>query len=183
MTATQPRRVSLNLKAMSDAGVRAIAGTTLKPLLDAEEQARAERVANPDIGDRMPDGSVFAGCTADGARLFAMPENASALLDFNQAAAYAQKLSQNSALGHDDWRVPTAEELDVLFNNRAKIGGLEQTDQKFPLCFWSGSAYGDDTYALQYFHDGSKVGASPPRRESVRAVRSVPGVRAPAAGF
>jgi hypothetical protein len=31
-----------------------------------------------------------------------------------------------NAHGHKDWRLPTKVELDVLFNNRAAIGGFER---------------------------------------------------------
>src|SRR5580704_14378436 len=40
------------------------------------------------------------------------------------------------AHGHQDWRVPTKNELNVLFNNRAAIGGFDTTGWH-----WSSSPY------------------------------------------
>ena len=36
-------------------------------------------------------------------------------------------LGKTHAYGHEDWRLPTSGELDILFNKRAAIGGFNQT--------------------------------------------------------
>ena len=76
------------------------------------------------VGDKMPDGTIFAGISPDTHQpMYAVPADASISMDFNEAAKYAAKLD---AHGHEDWRVPTKAELDVLFQNREK-GALKGT--------------------------------------------------------
>ena len=70
----------------------------------------------------MPDGTVLAGISPDTNKpMYATPADASLTMTFNEAQEYAAKLD---AHGHKDWRVPTKAELNVLFNNRAAIGGF-----------------------------------------------------------
>jgi hypothetical protein len=59
--------------------------------------------------------------------MYATPADASMTMEFNQAKGYAQGLNTQKAYGHDDWRVPTSAELNVLFNNRAAIGGFDMS--------------------------------------------------------
>jgi hypothetical protein len=74
------------------------------------------------VGDRMPDGTIYAGVSPDsGKRLFAAAADAPRLMAFKDANHYAQTLEVH---GHKDWRLPTREELTNLFNNRAEIGGF-----------------------------------------------------------
>jgi hypothetical protein len=42
---------------------------------------------------------------------------------FDQAKAYCAALDTH---GHRDWRVPTRNELNELFNNRVAIGGFDE---------------------------------------------------------
>jgi hypothetical protein len=78
------------------------------------------------IGDKMPDGTIYAGISPDtGEKMYAMPEDASLMMTFNKAKEYASGLE---AHGHKDWRGPTKEELVVLFNNRAAVGGFKKAD-------------------------------------------------------
>jgi hypothetical protein len=55
--------------------------------------------------------------------MYATPADAP-LSTFNKAKEYAAKLV---AHGHQDWRVPTKNELNVLFHNHAVIGGFSVT--------------------------------------------------------
>jgi hypothetical protein len=64
-----------------------------------------------------------------------MPADAPLTMTFNEAKEYAAK---SIAHGHHDWRVPTMNELNVLFNNLAAIGGFNQTDH--PLASWYSSS-------------------------------------------
>jgi hypothetical protein len=77
------------------------------------------------IGDRMPDGTVFAGISPDTDKpMYVTPADAPLSYRFKEAKEYASKLG---AHGHQDWRVPTTSELNELFNNRAAIGGFNLT--------------------------------------------------------
>lgn len=43
------------------------------------------------------------------------------------------------AHGHRDWRLPTKAELNVLFNNRAAIGGFDESGSFPSSWYWSAS--------------------------------------------
>jgi hypothetical protein len=102
----------------------------------------------PQPGDRMLDGTVFAG-SLNGKDLYATPADAPLTYTFNEAAEYAQKLNREKYLGHDDWRVPTKAELSLLFKHRAAIAGFNAIDYPSATRYWSGSSYDDkEAWAL-----------------------------------
>jgi hypothetical protein len=122
------------------------------------EVARPKTPANtnqaPAPGDKMPDGTVFAGISPDtNEPMYATPADASLTMKFNQATDYAAKLNTNKYLGHDDWRVPTKNELNVLFNNRAAIGGFNVSGSLPAGWYWSAKSY-TWTAWCQRFSDG-----------------------------
>jgi hypothetical protein len=61
------------------------------------------------------------------------PKDAPLTLTFDQAAKHASKLDEH---GHKDWRVPTKAELNVLFRNRAAIGGFDTTGSDPAGWYW-----------------------------------------------
>jgi hypothetical protein len=78
--------------------------------------------AEPNVGDKMPDGTIYAGISPDTKKaMYATPSDAPTTMTFQEASDYAAGLD---ALGHRDWRVPTKAELNVLFTNSAAIGGF-----------------------------------------------------------
>ncbi len=80
-----------------------------------------------EIGDEVEDGTVYAGLSPDtGRAMYATPKDASGAYDFNEAAGYAEDLG---AHGHNDWRVPSKGELNVLWENCDK-GRLKGTFNK-----------------------------------------------------
>jgi hypothetical protein len=90
-----------------------------------DDEGKGRRPSEPKIGDKMLDGTVFAGISPDtGRAIYATPADAPVARGFNEASKYASTLD---AHGHHDWRVPTKAELNVLFNNRAAIGGFDET--------------------------------------------------------
>jgi hypothetical protein len=130
-----------------------------------------------EVGDKMQDGSIFAGISPDtGKQMFAMPADAGLSITFYAAAQHAQKLNSvntlamtfNEAaqcaknlnilkyLGHDDWRVPTKAELNVLFENREKgalKGTFKLTGSDPSGWYWSGTPFDDSNYAYKPFDD------------------------------
>src|SRR3990170_7307205 len=83
-----------------------------------------EENAKPAIGDKMPDGSIYAGESPDtGKAMYVTAKDAGLTMTFNKAKEYASKLD---AHGHKDWRVPTDSELDVLLMNQ-ETGALKGT--------------------------------------------------------
>jgi len=125
--------------------------------------------AEPEIGARMPDGTVLAGISPDTRKpMYVTPADAPLSYTFNEAKEYAAKLY---AHGHDDWRVPTKNELNVLFNNRAAIGGFDVSGSYPAGWYWSASQYGKWTAWNQRFSDGCQGDDLEDWRSALRCVR------------
>src|SRR5262245_55261790 len=106
----------------------------------------------PSIGDQMPDGSIYAGISPDtGAPMFTSARDAPFTMNWHEAVSYARGLHAHS---HRDWRVPTEAELNVLFNNRAAIGGFTGAKLLRPGWYWSASEQGYFDAKDQRFSDG-----------------------------
>jgi hypothetical protein len=100
----------------------------------------------------MPDGTVYAGVSPDtGTPMYATPKDAPLTCTFNEARKYATKLD---AHGHKDWRVPSKAELNALFQNRAAIGGFDETGHIHRGWYWSSSRYSTLNAWAQRFSDG-----------------------------
>jgi hypothetical protein len=103
-----------------------------------------ETKLNP--GDTMKDGTIFAGISPDtGKPMYTTPtdaplseffNNTVRTYDFKDARTYANTLDAHS---HQDWRIPTKEELNVLFNNRAAIGNFNLRSSQPSGLYWSSS--------------------------------------------
>ncbi len=128
---------------------------------------------NPRIGDKMPDGTIFAGISPDTDKpMYAASADASLTMSFNEAKDYAQGLNIQKAYGHKDWRVPTTKELSELFNNSSAIGGFNKTFSGG--WYWSASTYYAEQGEVQRFADGFQSHYNKGVRSAVRCVRSVP---------
>jgi hypothetical protein len=104
------------------------------------------------IGEKMPDGTVYAGISPDtGKAMYTTPADAPLTYTFNQSQKYAGKLD---AHGHKDWRVPTKGELNVLFQNRADIGGFDISGSNPAGWYWSSSQTSYTGAWAQRFSDG-----------------------------
>lgn len=66
----------------------------------------------------------------------------------------------------DGWRLPTKDELNILFNNKDKIGGFAGG------YYWSSNDYGYDGAWVQMFNGGYQFGSSKKSTYSVRAIRA-----------
>ena len=67
----------------------------------------------------------------------------------------------------DGWRLPTDEELNILYENKAKIGGFASG------YYWSSTGYGREDAWLQSFINGVQASNSGSFSLRVRAVLSV----------
>src|SRR5947209_5875686 len=93
--------------------------------------------AEPHVGDKMSDGTIFAGTSPETHKpMYATPADVPLTCTFNEAQKYAARLD---AHGHQDWHVPTKSELNVLFQNRAAMGGFNVTGSNPTGWYWSSS--------------------------------------------
>jgi len=108
-----------------------------------------------DIGAGMSDGTVYAG-SLNGKKIYTTPNDAPLTYTFKEVAQYAEQLNAQNFLGHDDWRVPTKDELNVLFNNRAVIGGFDESGSYPDGWYWTSSPYNKFFGWAQRFSDGKQ---------------------------
>ncbi len=149
---------------MSTENIRVMASDTLR----AGGRLEAPP-AEPKVGDKMPDGTVLAGISPDTNKpMYATPADASLTMTFNEAKEYAAKLD---AHGHKDWRVPTKAELNVLFNNRAAIGGFDGNAPGSHGMYYSSSP--NEVWSMwgQHFGSGNQQAYDKTDHSSVRCVR------------
>jgi uncharacterized protein DUF1566 len=139
----------------------------VKPAPANDTGAKAK--AAPQVGDKVDDGTVFVGTSPEtGKAMYATPADAKLTYTFNQAKDYAATLDAN---GHQDWRVPSKSELNVLFSSRAAIGGFNETGSGPAGWYWSSSPlYGLHGWA-QRFSDGGQYGYVRGNVSSLRCVR------------
>jgi hypothetical protein len=131
---------------------------------------QSSRASQP--GDKMPDGTVYAGISPDtGKAMYAAPADAFLTMTFNEAKGYAQGLNTQEAHGHDDWHLPTKNELNVLFNNRAAIGGLDISGSLPAGWYWSATPNLKWLAWGQRFSDGLQIDSYKGGHSSVRLVR------------
>jgi hypothetical protein len=109
--------------------------------------------------------------------------NTAAIIAQNGAGSTAAGLARAyNGGGYDDWYLPSKDELNQLYVNRAAIGGFDTT--AYPYHYWSSSEY---TYSGVYdagfawfcdFNDGTVGGYYKANPARVRAVRSFPAAAA-----
>lgn len=145
-------------------------------------------------GDKMPDGTVYAGISPDtkqpmyampadegtthvfcagispddGKPMLAMGTSTAVTFTFNEARKVAMGDATLKAYGHDDWRLPTKNELNVLFNNRAAIGGFDTGGSEY----WASSQIAEWYARCQCFSNGLQGGNYIDNRSLVRLVRT-----------
>jgi hypothetical protein len=122
-------------------------------------------------GGKMPDGTIYAGISPDTKkRLYTTPADAPDVYTWSKAVEYCRTLS---ASGHNDWRMPSIGELAVQFANRADIGGFNETGRMTGASgyYWSSLLVGDDDAWGQVFSDGFHEDFSKNQDSSLRCVR------------
>lgn len=89
----------------------------------------------------------------------------------------ARMMCENSTIAYySDWRLPTQDELMVLYNNRDYIGGFCTGYDQDKYKYWSsGKNTSDDPVGVS-FYDGSLFWDYSSQEHSVRAVRNINGV-------
>jgi hypothetical protein len=126
------------------------------------------------IGDVMPDGSIYAGLSPDTNNpMYATVDDANLTMTFNKAKEYASKLE---AYGRKDWRLPTKSELKLLFHNKEE-GALSGTFNPAGF-YWSSEELSIAAWG-QRFSDGLELCDIQDRPAFVRYVRCPPRVKLP----
>jgi hypothetical protein len=137
--------------------------------LTKEQHSAALAGEEPEIGDAVLDGTIYAGISPDtGDAMYTTRRGAGPPLTWKRALAFAAGLD---AHGHQDWRVPTKNELNHLFRNRAAIGGFNETRSGAGVWYWSSSPDVDDTVWGQHFGDGFQIDYGKLVDSSLRCVR------------
>ena len=130
--------------------------------------------AGPQVGDKQADGTVFAGLSPDTSKpMYARPGDEPNTYKWKKAMEYAARFEGH---GHPagTFRAPSKGELNVLFENRAKIGGFNETGSSPAGWYWSSTeirVLADDAW-VQMFYDGFRVWNHLDSESSLRLVRS-----------
>jgi hypothetical protein len=132
----------------------------------ANDFAPAKSALKP--GDMMCDRTIYAGVSPDtGKAMYTTWTDAPLTMKWQQAMEYAATLY---AHGHADWRAPTKGELNMLYNNRAKSGGFNETGSIPAGWYWS-SSQDDDVAWEQHFSGGDQFDDPKDYASSLRCVR------------
>jgi hypothetical protein len=128
---------------------------------------RHKTVTDEHSGEKMRDGAVYAGVSPDTHRtMYTTPTAAPLEMQWGQAMNYAAGLHAHA---HHDWRVPTRGELNVLFNNRAAIGGFDASSPTG--LYWSSTKFSPVYAWVQRFGEGNKNLPHAYQSLSLRCVR------------
>ena len=158
-------------------------GWRSKVLARLELKASGETSCPEDV-TIMPDGTIFTGLSPDtGKPMYATPQDAGITMNFNQAAAYVDELNKTKAYGHDDWRLPSKEELRHLFGmqHTGALSGTFTHQARRPFntanMYWSSSVptdslrRGNNVFCLTFNGIGTHQLYFPNGLLSVRCVR------------
>jgi hypothetical protein len=138
----------------------------------AFETAVLDREIGPAAGGRRADGTVFAGVSPDSGRpLYVTPADIALTVTFNQAQDHAAALGALAAHGYNDWRLPTKNELKMIFDNRAAIGGFDQSGVLPGGWYWSLSQDASFSAWCQRFSDGKQAPHGVDMLSALRPVR------------
>jgi hypothetical protein len=134
------------------------------------------------IGQKMKDGTIFAGISPDnGRQMFVTRRDlrsltCKSLVKFDDLKALTAKFNRSAKknCGHDDWRVPSTAELDVLYENCEK-GFLRKSFNRLGGAldgwYWSSRPDGEHGAWSKRFSDGQWRNAHKGIEAAVRLVR------------
>jgi len=133
---------------------------------------------DPEIGELMPDGTVYVGVSPEtGGAMYARYRDSSLPMKWEKATKYVKGLSSH---GYDDWKLPSKKEMQVLFENKEK-GSLKGTFNQSVFIgrgsYWTAEEK-DRNYAYyQCFKDGDQDWLRKDESGPVRAIRVEPAPR------
>ncbi len=128
-------------------------------------------------GTALEDGTVFVGKRADGTEVFVAGEDVMESegkrlsIAFNDAAKQVAKLNKENYLGHNDWRIPTEEELDLIHQSRNKKDLGKTFDELYNVYYMSSTSAGHDTLVAEDLTSGRKENRRGYHTSRLRLVR------------
>jgi len=122
------------------------------------------------VGYKEADGTIYAGFSPDTNKpMYTTATDAPGIYKWSKGAAYCSALA---ASDHQGWHMPTKGELNVLFQNRAAIGGFNETGSVPDGWYWSSSQTVNLLNAWgQRFSDGTQDIGGRNGASSLRCVR------------
>ena len=94
-------------------------------------------------------------------------DNTATIVNSQGTGNYAAKICSDLVLGgHDDWFLPSKDELNKLYLNKIAIGGFANPG------YWSSSEDGNGNAWIQYFDTGALNSIAKKLECHVRAVRA-----------
>jgi cytochrome c peroxidase len=128
-------------------------------------------VVVPAIGAFASDGSIYGGESPDAHKpMYTTPADAPDPVSWSDANDYCSTLR---SFGHDDWRVPSKKELEVLYENQKKEA-LNETFKEIGDSagwYWSSSESDGGQAWVQNFGKGTQNQDYQDNRSSLRCVR------------
>jgi hypothetical protein len=130
---------------------------------------------DPKAGQTRDDGTVYVGISPENGRpMYTTPANAPLTYTFDQAAEQVKSFNAAKHLGHNDWQVPTKDELGVLYENRdrgALKGTFNDGDSDVAAWYVSSTLAGKHIEYDVSFKDGSEQMTSKGVHSSLRCIR------------
>ncbi|MFG1320471.1 hypothetical protein [Xanthobacter autotrophicus] len=164
-------KVQFNAKGGID--IYGSAPLALHPPVNEGGRLSSKTKGNLQVGKKMKDGSVFGGFSPNtGKPMYVRPADEPLTMRWKEAMEYAARfVGPESSVG--TFRVPTAEELNVLFKNRDAIGGFNKAGGS--TVGWYGSSTQNDNNRgtrAQRFSDGVRHQSHENNYSSIRLIRN-----------
>ncbi len=115
------------------------------------------------IGDKLNEGIVFFIDASNEHGMIVSPQDLTGTADWDEAV---QICIDYRAGGFDDWRLPTIEELNMVFENKNQIGNFTS------FSYWSSTQYAEHFAWFKNFVNGLQDNDFKDNTCYVRAIRS-----------
>lgn len=114
-------------------------------------------------GDEFQGGIIFHLDKTNGHGLVVSKQDLSATADWNEAIQFCTDYREG---GFDDWRLPTIDELNLVYKNKDQVGSFVR------FSYWSSTEYAGHFAWFQNFYTGTQDNDFKDNTCYVRAIRS-----------